>query len=297
MASKQVRDECKVGESIVAAGSAWACEIGARRAGQLAQLGLGGAQVEAAICQGIERDMAALAARGQRLQDADIALDVAESTGPGVLARRDEACQRTYNGLVLLREVVTAVAGDGAARELGFVGTTPRDPVAVEELAGRVLGRVATVKLTPTMAGVTLDLGAATQPLAAEHPALVQGNADVLEAKRREQFARARREELWVEYTRERTCTAWRLDADLRAVGLTDVADRLVPAVRKATPAVDAAEGAKDGAKVSLKRPEKAPAKGDAAKTEATKAAEKPAEPAVTPAINTRPSLPPASPS
>jgi len=110
------------------------------------------------------------------------------------------------------------------------VGPTPRDPVAVEELTGRVLGRVTTVKLTATMAGVTLDLSAATQPLAVAHPPLVQGNADVLEAKRREQLARARREELWAEYTRERTCAGQRRDAELRAVGLDDVADRLVPA-------------------------------------------------------------------
>lgn len=291
MASKLVRDECKVGESIVAAGRSWACEIGVRRAGQLAELGLGGPQVEAAICQAIERDMAALAVRGQRLQEADTALDEAEATGPGVLARRDEAYQRVYGHIVQLRAVVTAVAGDAAARELGFVGTTPRDPVALEELGGRVLGRVAAAKVTVTTAGVTLDLGEATKPLAVDHPILARCNADALEAKRREQLTRARREGLWEDYTRERTCAAWRLDAELRAVGLGEVADRLVPTVRKAAPA---AEGDAGATKAADKRGEKAHAKANAAKpVEPTKGA----EPVVTPAINTRPSLPPASPS
>jgi len=291
MASKQIRDECKVGESIVAAGQTWACEIGVRRAGQFTDLGLGGPNVESALCQTIERDMSALAVRGQRLQEADTALDDAENAAPGALARRDEANQRTLRGLVQVREVVTAVAGEGAARELGFVGPTPRDPVAVEEVTARVLGRVSTVKLTSQVPGVTLDLGPTTAALAVDHGALVAANAEVIDGKRREQLARSRRDELWGEYTRERTTAAARLESELRAVGLTDVADRLVPVVRKAS-AAEATEGdgatAKEGAKVSLKRPEKG-AKAEAAK---------PAEPVVTtPAINTRPSLPPASPS
>ncbi|MFO0603644.1 MAG: hypothetical protein U0324_10750 [Polyangiales bacterium] len=104
--------------------------------------------------------------------------------------------------------------------------------------------------------------------------------------RRREQLA-ARGATSLAEYTRERSTTAARLDADLRAVGLDDVADRLVPVARKAVaePA-EGADAAKSGARKAAKAAEKKPA--DA----------KPASPVVTsPAINTRPSQAPVSPS
>lgn len=283
MASKQVRDECKVGDAVAMAGRTWACEIAAKRSAQLAEVGLGGPVTEPSLCQSIERDMGALVARGERLQAADTALDECEGRTPGVLARRDDVCARTLRGLLQVREVVTTFAGEPACRELGFVGSTPRDPVAVEELAARVLERVPTAKLTAQVPGVTLDLAATSAGLAADHAALVKANADVLDAKRAEQLARSRRDALWTEYTRERTLAQAQLDALLRAVGLADVADRLAPPARKATTAV---EGKADATKTPPK-PADAPAK----------AAPKPAEPATTPAINTRPSLPPASPS
>jgi len=287
MNSKQIRDECKQGDSVVSAGRTWGAEFATRRAAQLAKRGLGGAPTEAALCAAMERDMRALAVCGEQLQEADIALDHAELAGPGAQARRDEAQQRTYQGLVEVRELVTAVAGDAAAAELGFEGTTPRDPVAVEELAQRVVMRARVVTVTPRRAGVTLDLDATTAALAADHKALAEANAELREVRRREQLARSRRDELWAEYTRERSTTAARLDADLRAVGLDDVADRLVPVARKAVaePA-EGADAAKSGARKVAKAAEKKPA--DA----------KPASPVVTsPAINTRPSQAPVSPS
>lgn len=294
MASKQIRDECKIGEAIAAAGRSWACEIANRRGARLTALGLGGAEVEAAIAQAIERDMSALALSGERLQDADTALDRAESVGPGLLARRDEACQRAYDHLVQMREVVATFAGAAAAREVGFVGTTPRDPVAVEELAGRVLAFLPRVTLTPRLPGVTLDLAPSTAELAIRHDALVKANADALEAKHGEQLARSRRDELWAEYTRERTSTGLRLTADLRAVGLADVAERLLPTTRKVT----AAEGETDATKSDATRPEKKSARAaKGAKTKQPTAEVKAAAPAATPAINTRPSLAPAPPS
>jgi hypothetical protein len=302
MASKQIHDECKMGEAIVTAGRTWACEIGVRRAKQLDELGLGGPAVERGICQTIERDMDALAQRGQRLQESDTDVDSADCCDPGTLARRDEACTRTRDGLVRLREVVGAVAGDVATRELGFVGDTAREPLAVEELAGRVLGRVAKVKLTGLAPGVTLDLGALTAGLAGDYQVLVQGNADVQSAKRGAQLARVRRDELWASYTRERTSAAARLDADLRAVGLDEAADRLTPTARKPA-ATDESAAAKDATKTEPKRAEKKSVKGVVAKPAEAKpgvaepSAEVKAAPVVTPPINTRPSLPPAQPS
>ncbi len=287
MASKQIRDECKVGDAVATAGRTWACEIAAKRSAQLAEVGLGGPLTEPSLCQSIERDMGALVARGERLQAADTALDECEGRTPGLLARRDDVGARTLRGLLQVREVVTTFAGEAACRELGFVGSTPRDPVAVEELAARVLERIATAKLTAQVPGVTLDLAAMSAGLAADHVVLVKANADALEAKRVEQLARARRDALWTEYTRERTFAQAQLDAVLRAVGLPDVADRLAPPTRKAP----AAESKADAAKPAPK-PADAPAKA-APKPDAPK----PAEPAPTPAINTRPSLPPASPS
>jgi len=171
--------------------------------------------VEAAI----ERDMGALARSGERLQEADTALDRAENVAP------------------------------------------------------RLLARLPAVTLTPRRPGVTLDLAPSTAELASHHGALVQANADALGAKRGEQLTRSRRDALGAEYTRQRTSTGMRLTADLRAVGLADVAERLLPTTR---PAKKSAKGAK------AKPPS---AEGNAA------------APAVIPAINTRPSMAPAPPS
>ncbi|MFO0603643.1 MAG: hypothetical protein U0324_10745 [Polyangiales bacterium] len=88
----------------------------------------------------MERDMRALAVCGEQLQEPTSRSTTPRPAGSGAQARRDEAQQRTYQGLVEVRELVTAVAG-AAAAELGVRRTTPRDPVAVEELAQRRCGR------------------------------------------------------------------------------------------------------------------------------------------------------------
>lgn len=286
--SKQIQDECAVGESVVTTGRTWAAEVASRRAAQLAKLGLAGPGTEAEVGAALARDMDALAARGELLRRADASLDAAERAVPDVAARRDEAHRRLWQGLVLVREVVGAVAGDAAARDLGFDGASPRDPAAAEGLAERVLARVPSARLLPRTPGVTLDLRAVTVDLAADHAALAQANADLREARRSEQLARVHRDELRAEYTRERESAAERLVADLRAAGLDGVAERLLAVTRAA--AADSA-------------PPRAPRRTSRAAPRNSVQARPVAEPRIAPSqapmpmINTRPSQAPAPPS
>ncbi|MFO0605290.1 MAG: hypothetical protein U0324_19075 [Polyangiales bacterium] len=234
MTMKQVREDCEAGDAIVAAGRAWAGAVASRRAAQLEGLGLGGAQTESALRVAIERDMGALAVRGARLREADAALEVAARAVPDAAARRDEACRRVQDCLAQVCEVVAAVAGDLAARRLGFDWPAPRDASAVEALAARVMDCAATVWLPPVTPGVTLDLTSLLADLAADRASLARASADLREARRLELLARARRDAFWAEHARERTSAAVRLDAELRAAGLDDAADGIADATRRA---------------------------------------------------------------
>jgi hypothetical protein len=92
-----------------------------------------------------------------------------------------------------------------------------------------VLQRVGEAAPRSQKRGVRFDAHAALEGVAADVAALVDANAAVRKEKREEQAARSRRDEAWAEFSRERVSAARSLDAQLRAVGLDDLADRLLP--------------------------------------------------------------------
>ncbi|MDB4928725.1 MAG: hypothetical protein JWM10_1209, partial [Myxococcaceae bacterium] len=95
--------------------------------------------------------------------------------------------------------------------------------------------------------GVRFDASAALEGVGADVSALASANAAVRKEKREEQAARSRRDEAWTEFSRERVSAARALDAQLRAVGLDDLADRLLPTTGLTDAPVAAPEPAPTG--------------------------------------------------
>lgn len=289
MASKQVKDELKLGYVLVSGGREWADEIARRRAAQLAALGLARHDTEPTVRAGLLQELAAVERRAELLLDADDMLDAAESRDPAVLARRDTAHERCLKTVVAAREVIAAACDETAQRDLGFHGATPRDAESVEKLAGRVASRMAVSPPAATRRGVTLDAHALCADLRRDHAELKDANEAARTSKHAIVLARARRDEAWTQYTAERTQVGARFDAMLRIVGLGDAAEGLLPprvkAVKdadatKETPARDATKPATEGERTDAQRPTP------------TESASGTSAPATTPAVNTRPSMP-----
>lgn len=245
MGSKQVMDEGKLADSLIDAARTSAREIGVRRAAQYRAAGEEGptpAKIEAQVLL----DARMVEALRVKLKQADDALDDELGDDAAVLAARDASAARVRTTLVDFREAVATNCGDVAVTALGFAGETPRDPVALEQLGAAVLRKVGTAPPKATRKGVRFDAKAALEGFDDAVEALAKANADARREKREEQLARARREETWQAFDRELASMQKRLDADLRAVGLDDVADRLVASSRAARPEPEPAPPAPD---------------------------------------------------
>ena len=103
--------------------------------------------------------------------------------------------------------------------------------MALETLGSSVLAGVEKSPPRSQRRGVRFDAKAALEGVAADVAALASANAAVRKEKREEQAARSRRDEAWNAFSRERVSAARSLDAQLRAVGLDDLADRLLPSI------------------------------------------------------------------
>ena len=285
MASKQVKDELKLGYVLVSGGREWADEIARRRAAQLAALGLARHDTEPTVRAGLLQELAAVERRAEVLLDADDALDAAESRDPAVLARRDTAHERCLKTVVAAREVIATACDETAQRNLGFHGATPRDAESIEKLAGRVASRMAVSPPTATRRGVTLDTHALCADLRRDHAELKDANEAARTSKHAIVLARARRDEAWTLYTAERTQVGARFDATLRLVGLGDAAEGLLPSRTKTAREADAPKTETHDATPSNAQP--APPK-----EATTRDAQPEASATTTPAVNTRASMP-----
>jgi hypothetical protein len=183
------------------------------------------------------------------------------------------------------------VCGDAAVRMLGFDGPTPRDAVTVEQLAERVLTRIRVSAPIASMPGVTLDLDTMAEALQDRQDVLAHSNTAVQSSRRNVQIARARRDEAWTTYTMEKNCAVSRLDGLLRAVGLGDIADGLLPARSRVSVETTASEKKEPVEKSATKDGSKA-SEGvkNSASVEKNPAVPEHDKPLL--AINTRPSVP-----
>lgn len=234
MSSKQVLDDQKVSDSLIEAARTNAAEIGRRRAARFAELGLKGAPGAEAIAAVVLADAHALEVLQRRLVAADqeLAKELSDDAAP--LAERDASAADVRALLVDFRNGAQAICGDVAVRAMGFVGDTPRDPVALLALAEAVMTSVAKAPPRATRKGVKYDAHAAIEELPALHKTLKKANAAVLREKREEQTARAARDEAWAAFDQAHKLTYASLDAALRAAGMTDIADRLRASERAA---------------------------------------------------------------
>lgn len=232
MGSKLVFDDGKIADSVAEATRTHAKEIGKRRAQQYVSAGVkhapGAAEIEAAVLA----DAAVLEQRRETLREADRELERELGDDAAVFAARDVAAESVRVALVDVRELVQTNCGDVAVREAGFVGNTPRDPVALEELGATVHGNITKKPPKATRKGVRFDAKVAVEGLDVQVAALAKANADVRREKREEQAARQLRDEAWTSFERELSSATARLDAGLRAVGLDNLADRIVRSSR-----------------------------------------------------------------
>ncbi len=231
MSSKQVLEDGKTADGLIEAARTHAPDIAARRAAQYAAARLRGAPAAAEIESQIRLDAAMLAASLTALRRTEEALAVELGDDAAVFAARDRHAVGVRSALVTFREVVFANCGGDTVTALGFVGETPRDPVALETLGAAVLAIAERSPPRSQRRGVRFDAALALEGVAADVAALANANASVRKEKREEQAARSRRDEAWSIFNRERVSAARSLDAQLRAVGLDDLADRLLPSI------------------------------------------------------------------
>lgn len=235
MGSKLAFDDGKVADSVAEAARTHASEIGKRRAAQYITAEMKHAPGAAVIEAAVLADAELLEKRRVALREADQELARELGDDVAVFAARDAAAEAVRVTLVDVRELVQTNCGDVAVREAGFVGNTPRDPVALEELGATVHGNITKKPPKSTRKGVRFDAKATVEGLDVQVAALATANADVRREKREEQAARQRRDEAWTSFERELSSATSRLDASLRAVGLDDLADRLVQSSRAAS--------------------------------------------------------------
>lgn len=231
MSSKQILDEGKTADGLIEAARTHAADIASRRAAQYATIKLKNAPTASVIESQIRLDASLLEHSLTALRRADELLAAELGDDAAVFAARDRHAASVRSSLVGFRELVLANCGDAAVAALGFVGETPRDPVALEALGASVLAGVEKSPPRSQRRGVRFDAKAALEGVAADVAALAAANAAVRKEKREEQAARSRRDEAWNAFSRERVSAARSLDAQLRAVGLDNLADRLLPSL------------------------------------------------------------------
>jgi hypothetical protein len=231
MSSKQVLDEGKIADGLIEAARTHAAEIATRRAAQYAAVKLKGAPSAAVVEGQIRLDAALLEHTLTALRRADTALAVELGDDAAVFATRDGHAASVRASLVGFRDLVLTNCGDAAVAALGFVGETPRDPVALEALGATVCASVERSAPRSRRRGVRFDAAVALEGVEADVMALAAANATVRKEARESQAERSQRDEAWASFSRERVSAARSLDAQLRAVGLDDLADRLLPSV------------------------------------------------------------------
>ena len=142
MSSKQILDEGKTADGLIEAARTHAADIASRRVAQYASIKLKNAPTAAAIESQIRLDATLLEHTLASLRRADEVLAAELGDDAAVFAARDRYAASVRSALVGFRDLVLTNCGDAAVAALGFVGETPRDPVALEALGASVLAGV-----------------------------------------------------------------------------------------------------------------------------------------------------------
>ena len=196
-------------------------------------------------------------------------------------AARDTVARQLYDQILQVRDTVTGIYGEAIARELGLVGETPSEPVALMRLANQVAEELGQMHLpTPRMLGVTLDVAAIVQSLTAITSQLDTHLADLAREARQAQTTLTNKNRAIAGYDTTYTAIIQILSGLLLLAGEPELAERIRPTRRRAQ---QAEEGENEPPKPPTSEAPQAPKATKATKaTKAQQATQAPQAPQAT---------------
>lgn len=154
--------------------------------------------------------------------------------GP-VRAARDQVASRLRERLVVTREILLGLYGGEAVRALGFDSGTPEEPLALARFAQGVLEKLGKSALPKSrVAGARFDAAEAATELRALHAELERALQGVDLEAREAEATLVRKQAALDDYDARFTAVATVLEGLYRLAGLTELAGRLRPSVRRA---------------------------------------------------------------
>ena len=145
MASKATVQRQRSAEKVIAAGRTHKERIGAAIGDRYgAKAGEAGETLVTVVTDDLD-------AKTDAMVRADDAHEVELRDDPSAREARDAAADALNGRLVVTRQQLTAVAGEGYVAKIGFSGSTPRDPVAVLRLGRTVVIGLATESPPPAL--------------------------------------------------------------------------------------------------------------------------------------------------
>ena len=227
--SKMVVDKRKSSEAVQAASSTHEDTIVAGIAEILDEE----AAQAAAVLLRKARSRLGVVTHGMMLSDSEHIKELADDGASFQL--RDTAFNTLYTEMCNLRESGNTVYGADYLQRLGFKGATPRDPVALEQLAGVVKDKLASeVPPSPLMRGFSLDIKAWLEPLETKRSALADALSAVAVEKREAEGTLVKKNQAIEQYDRGFSLTASLLSILLKTTGEDELADRVRPSARRA---------------------------------------------------------------
>ena len=229
MASKQVIDRQKLGELVLATSETHVTALTARLKSELSPHLQRGetlpdfAQVSALFLRW-------LADAQKTLIAADLAheRELADDAAPR--RARDDAASEVRGQLISLREMVSVMYDPSAVQELGIIGDTPSDAVAVSRQATAVLSALGTVKLPkPRRKGAEVNLKEIEAELRPAAASLSKALSAVPREVREAEVTLSARNQAMAEYDRRYSATTAVLSALLLSAGEQALADKLRP--------------------------------------------------------------------
>lgn len=174
---------------------------------------------------------------------ADAAHDAELGDDAGPRDARDAARDTLYGELTELRDWLRGLYGADALRALGFSGVTPTDPVVLDRFAGQVIEALGKPLPKPRRKGVKWDATEMVHTLTKQRDELQHHLADVAREVREAQVTQTAKSNAMDAFDDRYQRVVMLLDGLFRLGGQEALADRLRPAVRKATQSDGATTG------------------------------------------------------
>jgi hypothetical protein len=175
----------------------------------------------------VRRDAAALVA-ADAAHEAELADDVAPR------AARDAAVEAVYRLLGEVRASTAVAFGEAVATELGFAGTTPREPVALAALATTVGGRLPKLRdRAPVVPGLRFDPAPYEAALPPAVAALRASLDDVRREAREAETTYTAKQRALATYDERFGAAASALTGLFHLAGEHELAARVRPSVRR----------------------------------------------------------------